>query len=281
MKTLFSILMLFFAMQVSYAQAPSCCEKPLGNDILAMAKTEAFRAAHEDPIPFTFQSDKGSMVQFETLDGTKGNAYYIPAKAPTTKVLLIFHEWWGLNDYIKQEAVRWQELLGDVDIYAVDLYDGKVAATKEEASKLSSGLDKTRTDNIIKGALVNAGKDVQIATLGWCLGGSYAFTASVFAGMQASGCVMYYGFPETDKKRIKPLKTDVLFIWASQDNFIKRPLVEALQTEVKNTGHKLTIETFDAAHAFANPTNPKHDVAASAKAEALSVTFLKEKLLIE
>ena len=99
--------------------------------------------------------------------------------------------------------------------------------------------------------------------------------------MQASGCVMYYGFPEKDKKRIKPLKTDVLFIWASQDNFIKKPLVEALQTEVKNAGHKLTIETFDAAHAFANPSNPKHDAAASEKAEALSVAFLKEKLLIE
>ena len=281
MKTCLFTLILVLTMQINYAQTPACCEKPVGNDMMAMAKTEAFRAAHEDPIPFTFQSDKGSMVQFETLDGTKGNAYYVPAKAPTTKVLMIFHEWWGLNDYIKKEAVRWQEMLGDVDIYAVDLYDGKIATTSEEASKLSSGLDKTRTDNIIKGALVKAGKDVQIATLGWCLGGSYAFTASVFAGMQASGCVMYYGFPEKDKKRIKPLKTDVLFIWASQDNFIKKPLVEALEAEVKKAGHKLTIETFDAAHAFANPSNPKHDAAASEKAEALSIAFLKEKLLIE
>jgi len=196
-------------------------------------------------------------------------------------VLILFHEWWGLNDYIKREAVRWQDLLGNVDVYAVDLYDGKVATTPEMASNLSGSLDVRRTDNIIKGALAKAGKNNQIATLGWCLGGSYAFTAAVNAGMQARGCVMYYGFPEKDVKRIKPLQTDVLFVQALQDQFITTEMIKTFQEQVRATNHEFKWESFDAVHAFANPSNPKHNADAAAKAEVLTVQFLKEKLGLE
>lgn len=281
MKYIFFFLVLLSCAAELNAQIPSCCVKPTGSGMMAMMTDAEFKAAHEPPMPFSFQSEKGSMVNFETLDGAKGQAYYVPSAEPTSKVLILFHEWWGLNDYIKKEAVRWQELLGNVDVYAIDLYDGKVATTSEEASKLSSGLDKTRTDNLIKGMLVKAGKDKLIATLGWCLGGSYAFRASVLADAQAAGCVMYYGFPEKDTKRIKPLKTDILYNWASQDHFITRAIVDSFQTEVLKTGRKFRMETYDAVHAFANPSNPKYDKEAAGRAETLSVAFLKEKLQLE
>lgn len=249
--------------------------------MLAMMQTTAFTNAHEAPEPMAFVSDRGSMIRFETLDGTQGNAYYVPAPAATDKVLILFHEWWGLNDYIKREAVRWQDLLGDVDVYAIDLYDGKVATTSETAQKLSKDLDARRTDNIIKGMLAKAGKDKLIATLGWCLGGSYAFTASVFAGQQARGCVMYYGFPEADEKKIKPLQTDVLYIRGTKDAFITPEMVHQFELAVVGTGHQIIREDYPAVHAFANPSNPKHDAAAAAQAQKKAVAFLKEKLQLE
>ena len=281
MKSILAALLSLFVAGNVLAQVPACCQKPAGSGFMAMANTAAFMSAHEAPLPLDYKTDRGSIVTFNTLDGKKGRAFYVPSPAGTDKVLILFHEWWGLNDYIKREAVRWQDLLGNVDVYAVDLYDGKVATTPEMASNLSGSLDVRRTDNIIKGALAKAGKNNQIATLGWCLGGSYAFTAAVNAGMQARGCVMYYGFPEKDVKRIKPLQTDVLFVQALQDQFITTEMIKTFQEQVRATNHEFKWESFDAVHAFANPSNPKHNADAAAKAEVLTVQFLKEKLGLE
>ena len=277
MKTPLLFLLLFCGLRAA-AQMPACCIKPAGNSMREVALSAAFMAAHEPPLPFDYAAKRGTDIHFQTLDGTPGNAYYVSAPGATNKVLIIFHEWWGLNDYIRREADRWQDSLGDIDVYAVDLYDGKVAATADEAGKLMSGLDYRRTDNIIKGALAKAGRDKQVATIGWCMGGSYAFTAAVQAGAQASGCVMYYGFPEKDAKKIQPLKTDVLYIWASQDKFITRDLVAGLETQVKATGNKFTWQTFDANHAFANPSNPHYDAASALQAQVLALRFLRSHL---
>lgn len=263
----------------SIAQKHSCCEPPK-DGMVTLAKTAAFFNAHDAPEPLDYSQQRGSMIQFNTLDGKQASAYYVPAPEATTRALLLFHEWWGLNDYIRREADRWQDSLGPVDVYAVDLYDGKVATTPEDASKLSSNLDDRRTDAILKGLIAKAGKDKQIATLGWCLGGGYAFRASVLLGKQADGCVMYYGFPEKDVKKIAPLKTDVLYIRGSQDKFITADVVTAFADQVKKAGHKIEVVSYNAVHAFANPSNPRHDAVAAADAEQKALTFIRKYLTL-
>ncbi|MGN6567067.1 MAG: dienelactone hydrolase family protein [Flavipsychrobacter sp.] len=279
MKRLFTIIFLLIACPF-IVNAQNCCVKNSSNwPTLAMSK--AFRESHERPTPFSFVSEKGSMIQFECVDGHKGSAYYVPSDEATDKVLIIFHEWWGLNDYIKREAVRWQELLGNVDVYAVDLYDGQVTDDPDIASKLASSLDRKRGEAIVKGVLAQAGRNKLIATLGWCFGGGWAFTTTVFAGNQASGCVMYYGFPEQNEKRIKQLKTDVLYIWGSQDQFIRRYNVDQFADKVKATNHQFDLHVFEAVHAFANPSNPKYQPLYATQAQNLAVAFLKKKLALE
>ncbi len=261
------------------AVAQSCCsngEWPL------LALNEDFKSAHASPEPFNYTPAKGGMIQFETVDADKpGNAFYIPSDEPTNNVVLVFHEWWGLNDYIKQEAEKWQKMLGNVDVYAIDLYDGKIATDQKTASQYSSGLDNKRAENIIKGALKKAGNDKRIATLGWCMGGTWSFTATRLAGNNAAGCVMYYGFPEKEEKKVKELQADVLYIWASKDNFITKMYVDEFQKQVEATGHKFTLHTFDAVHAFANPSNPNHDKLATAQADSYALKFLKEKMQLD
>jgi carboxymethylenebutenolidase len=166
-------------------------------------------------------------------------------------------------------------------VYAVDLYDGQVASDQATASKLSSSLDKKRAENIVKGALAKSGKDNRVATLGWCMGGTWALNASIAAGNRSAATVMYYGFPETDQKKINQLKSDVLYIWGSQDKHITKEVVEHFQNQVQEAGRYMTLHSFSADHAFANPSNPKHNKTASAQAEQLAVAFLKEKLQLE
>ncbi|MEO6831920.1 MAG: dienelactone hydrolase family protein [Chitinophagaceae bacterium] len=265
----------------STAQQHHCCTPPSNTDgMIAMAKSDAFIKAHDAPEPLDYSQQRGSMISFNTLDGKKASAYYVPSPEAATRVLLLFHEWWGLNDYIRREADRWQDSLGPVDVYAVDLYDGKVATTAAEASKLSSSLDERRTDAILKGLLAKAGKDKQIATLGWCMGGAYAFRASVLMGKQADGCVMYYGFPEKDVKKISPLKTDVLYIRGTQDQFITGVMVTAFAKEVKQAGRQIQVISYDAVHAFANPSNPHHDAFSAADAEQKALAFLRKYLTL-
>jgi carboxymethylenebutenolidase len=271
-----ALLLLLFAGRIN---AQSCCAN--SGDFPLLAMNDDFIAAHLAPLPLNYSPGHGSIVNFETLDGKDGRAFYLPSDQHATSVLLIFHEWWGLNDYIKREAERWQGLLGNVDVYAVDLYDGQVATDQATASKLSSSLNKKRAENIIKGVLAASGKDKRVATLGWCMGGTWSLNAALLAGDRSAATVMYYGFPEKDQKKISNLKSDILYIWGSQDKFITRDVVEHFQNQVQEAGRYMTLHTFNADHAFANPSNPKHDKAASAQAEELALKFLKEKLQLE
>ncbi len=264
-----------------YAQ--SCCYKPLGKNMKALALNKSFKAAHEAPLPFNYTPEKGgAMITYKVAGGADGNAFYVPADESTDKILIVVHEWWGLNDYIKREAERWQKMLGGkVAVYAVDLYDGKVASLPDEAGKLMEGLDAKRGEAILKGLLQKIGGGKSIATIGWCMGGTWSFNATLAAGSQAAGCVMYYGFPEKDSKRIKTLKTDVLYNYGALDNFIKEPDVKQFGKEVVAAGHKFTFHSFNAVHAFANPSNPKFDAKAADEAQGYALKFLKEKLAVE
>ncbi len=274
--TLLAILSLALTATRIQAQAPACCVKPSG--LMAFARTEAFAKAHEAPEPFVYSDKRGSDVTFQTLDGKKGRAYYVPAQEAAVRTLIVFHEWWGLNDYIRREADRLQDSLGPIDVYAIDLYDGAVAGTPEEAGKLSTGLDKRRADVLIKGLLARIGRDNQIATIGWCMGGSYSFRAAVLAEKQASGCVMYYGFPEKDAKNISPLQTDVLYIRGTLDKFISAEDVAAFGKSVEAAGRKFTLVNVAADHAFANPSNPHYDAARAAETEQQSLGFIRRYL---
>ncbi len=275
MKKLLAFVVIALLAGNAGVYAQNCCAKP--GSMQALAMNTDFKNAHEAPEPFEYTSQSGSMIQFPAGE-KQGSAYYLPAKHKTDKVLLVFHEWWGLNDYIKREAENLQNELGDVDVYAVDLYDGQVATDPGTASKLMQELTPARGGAITQGLVKYIGDHKQIATIGWCMGGSWSFNGTLAAGKEAVACVMYYGFPEDDVKRINTLKTNVLYIYGTEDKFIKATDVAAFGKRVKATGHSYTQKDFKADHAFANPSNPHHDPQATKEAMTLSVAFLKKGL---
>jgi carboxymethylenebutenolidase len=276
-KFLTPFVMLVFLAASSINAQKSCCV-PAPNSMEAFASNESFRADHLAPAPFELKAQVGKMITFKASDGKAANAYYIPSKNKSDKTLLVFHEWWGLNDYIKQEAQNWQASLGDVNVFAVDLYDGSVANTPEEAGKLMGTLDAERAKAIISGVLDYAGKGQKIYTIGWCMGGTWSFEATLLAGKNAKACVMYYGFPEEDQARINSLKTNVLYIHGSQDAYITKDAVYKFAEGVKKSGNKITVETYDAVHAFANPSNPNYDKTNADDAGTKAKAFLAKAI---
>ena len=276
----FIILMtgIFFLHISAKAQSHSCCSPSSSEQFAAMASGSSFISAHDAPVPFRLENQKGNLVTFQTEDGKPSVAYEVKSPTPSNKVVIMIHEWWGLNDYIKKEAEKLQEALGNVTVIAIDMYDGKVAADPTEASKLVQGLTEERSKAIINGVIKYAGPNAKIATMGWCFGGGISLQTSIAAGKKSVACVMYYGMPETDLNKLKALQAPVLGIFGTQDKHITPELVSTFEKNMKTCGKKITVKNYDADHAFANPSNPHHDAKATADAYALTVKFLKEKL---
>ncbi len=247
------------------------------DDMAKFAKDTNFQQAHPDPANMDFQG-KGEMISFATPDGKQGSAYLLKPGTSSNKVLFVIQEWWGLNDHIKQEAERLFGALNDVTVLALDMYDGKVATNPEDAGKYMEATNQARCEAIVKGALSHVGPDARVATIGWCFGGGWSLRASVLAGKQAAGCVMYYGMPLEKADELAPLQADVLGIFAGKDAWITADVVTNFQNLAKATKKNLEVHTFDADHAFANPSNPKYDKVNADKANMLALDFLKKKL---
>ena len=276
MKNLF--ILLLFVSGTAFAQMPSCCSPSVNDQNAMLAMNEEFASTHLPPTPFVLEGGKGSMVTFKTPDGKTAKAYAIKSDKPTDKVLFVYQEWWGVNDYIKQVAEKYKEELGDVNVYAIDLYDGEVATTVAEAQKLMGGLKEERAKAIINGAIEMVGKNAKIASIGWCMGGAWSLQSALLEGKQAVGCVMYYGMPEKNIDRLKTLNCDVIGFFGTQDGFINPDVVKGFEGDMKKAGKKLETHSYDAPHAFANPSNPKFSKEFSEDAHAKALAYLRGKL---
>jgi carboxymethylenebutenolidase len=257
----------------------SCCDvaSVCTNQFAQLANDAAFRRSHENPLPFSYKSEKGQMISFATSDGTNANGFLLKATKKSKKYLFVYQEWWGLNDYIKQEAEKmYNEFGGEINVIAVDLYDGKIATTREEAGKLMQGSNEKRCESIIKGAMKFAGKKAKIASIGWCFGGGWSLRSAVLEGKQAVACVIYYGMPVKEVETLKKLNCDVLGLFAGREQWISPAIVAEFEKNMKAADKKVTIKSFDAEHAFANPSNPKHDKLASEEAYTMATDYLKK-----
>ncbi len=245
------------------------------------ASSDKFQTAHIVPLPFMLENPIGTMVKLKS-EGAEVNAYEIKAKGKSDKVLFVFQEWWGLNDYVKQEAERYYKALGEqVTVIAPDMYDGKIATTPQDAGAAMQALNSnpTRVTQIMGALLAHAGSKAKIGTIGWCMGGGLSHRATLAAGKQGVACIIYYGQPEMDAEKLKASNAPVLNIWPKQDKWINQAMMDKFAASMKEAGKSLRIEPYDADHAFANPSNPKHDKTMTEDANGKSVAFLKQHLV--
>ncbi len=264
--------------QINFAQ--TCCSVN-ADEMQLLASNKEFQASHMVPNAYKHISlVGGTMVTFAAPDGQNANGYLIKAKKKSNKYLLVYQEWWGLNDHIKKQAETFYNDLGaNINVLAVDMYDGKVATTQADAGKYMGSAKPERLEAIMKGAIAYAGKKAKFASVGWCFGGGLSLKSALLEGKKALGCVMYYGMPVKDVDQLKTLKTDVLGLFAGREKWIGPAVVKEFEENMAMAGKKLTVKSFDAEHAFANPSNPIYDAKAAEEAYSLAINYLKEKLL--
>ncbi|ASU33458.1 dienelactone hydrolase family protein [Mucilaginibacter xinganensis] len=282
MKKLLLLTALLFFGVLAFSQTKNrvVCHGPATatQQFAMLATSKKFVLSHKSPLPLHFQSSIGKTITYKTADGKTATAYELKAKKNTNNYLLVIHEWWGLNDWVKKESEKIYNDLGDVTVIDLDLYDGKMATTPADAGKLMQGVNESRAKAIINGALAYAGPKAHIATIGWCFGGGWSLQTSLLAGKQAAGCVMYYGMPEQDVNKLKTLHCDVIGNFANKDQWINAKVVDKFEADMKTAGKKLTVNRYDADHGFANPSNPAYSSDATKDAYDKTITFLKGKL---
>jgi carboxymethylenebutenolidase len=239
------------------------------------AGTPAFAGMHPSPIVVNPENLLGKMMSFDAADGKQANAYFIAAKKKSNKYLIVIQEWWGLNENIKMEADKYYTDLGDVNVIAVDMYDGKVAATPDSAMKLMRGADMGRMTAIMQGAIKYAGSKASIYSVGWCFGGMWSLQTAILAGPQAKGSVMYYGRPESNMEKLKSIQCDIIGFFGNLDQSPSPTMVNDFEKNMKEAGKNLSVNRYQAGHGFANPSNPSYNAAAKEDAYAKAIAFLK------
>ena len=253
-----------------------CHSEPEIEGMKQFALDPAFQALHPSPLPLDY-SGKGTMISFKTSDGIDAKGYLIKAKKKSNKWLFVYQEWWGLNDYIKRQSdTFYKDLDENVNVLALDMYDGKSTNDPKEAGKIMSEVKETRLETIVNGAVAYSGKKAKIANVGWCFGGGWSLRSAILGGKQTIGSVMYYGMPVKDIEQLKKLNSDVLGLFATETR-ISKEVIEQFAANMKAADKKLEYKIFDGVHGFANPSNPKYDEKLATEAYSMALGYLKGK----
>ena len=77
---------------------------------------------------------KSETVSYKSGDETVTGYLALPGSPGRHPAIIVIHEWWGLNDWVKEQAQRFRDQ-GYVAL-AVDLYRGKSAADPAQAHEL-------------------------------------------------------------------------------------------------------------------------------------------------
>jgi dienelactone hydrolase len=192
---------------------------------------------------------------------TKMSGYLAhPPHAKGLPGILVVHEWWGHNDYVRSRA----DMLareGYVAL-AVDMYgDGKKADHPDDAKKFSaevfSRLDdaEARFDAARKLLAEHDTTDPEkIAAVGYCFGGGIVLHMAR-KGMDLDVAASFHGSLATKTPAAKgSIKGKVFIAHGAADPMVPPDQVEAFKKEMEAAGANLHFHAYDGAtHAFSNP----------------------------
>jgi carboxymethylenebutenolidase len=221
-------------------------------------------------------------VSYKSGDETVQGVLYAPEGKGPFPGIIVIHEWWGLNDWVKEQASKLSDQ-GYVTL-AIDLYRGKVAATPDEAHELMRGLPEDRTARDLHAAFEflksqpNVKTD-RIASIGWCMGGGYSLDVAL-QEPTLTATVINYGHLASDSASLKKINAAILGLFGGQDRGIPPEDVKKFEQSLKQQGKKVEVVIYpNAGHAFENPNN-KDGYRADDAADAWkrTVKFLAETI---
>ena len=226
--------------------------------------------------------------------GTKltGHLYWDDAKTGKRPGIVVYHEWWGLNDYARKRARMLAEL-GYV-AFAADMYgDGKVTETPDQArqwmQQVTTDVDLWR-ERANLGLAQLAASDLvdtkKLAAIGYCFGGGTVLQMA-YGGADLKGVVSFHGSlpaaPDEAKGKIKP---KILALHGQADAMIPPEIVQNFEAKATAAEANWELVSYGGVrHGFTNPdagkagiANLKYDAQADARSWARMKDFFAEIL---
>ena len=200
-------------------------------------KTTETETAQELPIEV-----KGQQVAYAT-DSTNLKGYIAFDKNSKEKRpgVLIVHEWWGHNDYVRQRADMLAEL--GFTAIAVDMYgDGKLADHPEDAGKFAGSVFANMPEAT---ARFNAALELlkshpsvdgdKIGAIGYCFGGGVVLTMAN-SGADLDAVAAFHSGVQLPVMPNEKLKAKVLVCNGADDPFISPESVTAFKSAMDSIG---------------------------------------------
>jgi carboxymethylenebutenolidase len=240
--------------------------------LLAAAPAARAVATKTETVQFPGGKDGKEMI---------GGFIVAPEKPGRYGAVIVVHEWWGLNDWVKEQTQKIAEQ-GYVAL-AVDLYGGKVTTDPTEANDLQRALGNQGLGDLVAGVIYLSGrKDVdrdRIASVGWSMGAGYSLRLAIF-DQRLRACVVNYGALPTDPNDISLIAAPVLGNFGADDRGITPTDVRAFEKSMKTANKIADIKIYDGAgHAFEYPGNTNgYRPEAAADAWTRTINFLNKAL---
>ncbi len=226
-------------------------------------------------------------------------AYFIESAGDGgSPAVILIHEIWGLNANIRSIADRIAE--EGFDVLAPDLMTGSGfagsldpqmlkdmndPAKRNEAQKklraifapMHSPQFAKKTIARLKACRDFLGKGRNVATVGFCFGGTYSFACA--CELPLSAAVVFYGRPPEPLSKVKDIGCPVMAFYGEKDTNILDSL-PALEAEMRKRGKVFLPTTYKGCgHAFFNDTNKEmYNRKAADDSWKRMIAFLKERM---
>lgn len=203
-----------------------------------------------------------------------------PGQTNNLPAVVVIHEWWGVNQHIKDAADK-LAAEGYV-VFAADLYNGEVASVPDRARELSSSVRNNPEEAInnlneaVKyvASLPNVNSS-RIASLGWCFGGGQSLQLALNTETPLAATVIYYGNLVTNQTELSKIRWPVLGVFGSEDQSIPVDTVNQFEAALNANNITNAIYIYEGVgHAFANPSGDNYAPEETADAWEKTLEFL-------
>jgi len=210
----------------------------------------------------TQQADiRGEEVSYQAGDTTlKGYIAYDAKQQGKRPGVLVVHEWWGHNEYVRNRAHMLARM--GYTALAVDMYgDGKSATHPEDAQKFMNDvmgnmeLMQARfaaAETLLREHATTAPE--QIAAIGYCFGGAVVLNMAR-QGADLDGVASFHGILSSPEPAAPgDIQAEVLVLHGADDPFVPVEQVDAFKQEMEAAKAEYEFIAYPGAvHAFTNP----------------------------
>jgi len=193
-------------------------------------------------------------------DGLKGYMAYDDKSGSPMPGVIVVHEWWGLDDYIRTRADKLAEL--GYAALAIDMYgNGATADSPDEAGAMMNavlgnmeiGTSRLRAAHEVLCAQPMV-DEKRTAAIGYCFGGAMVLHMARI-GMPLKAVVSFHGaLGSFHAPTPGEIKSRILVCHGAKDSLVPESDIESFNAEMATAQANVKFESYEGAlHGFTNP----------------------------